>query len=578
MPNIFFQVLRRMRAPLITLILIYAIAVLGLVLIPGKDDQGQPYRMDFFHAFYFISYTATTIGFGEVPFPFTYLQRMWVVVCIYLSVIGWTFGLGTLFSILQDKSFQQAVQLARFAHKVRGLGEPFYLICGYGQTGRLLGKVLDTRGLGFVVLEQREDRINDVLFADYRFDVPVYAGNAANPEMLQTAGIIHPQCRGVLALTGDEQANLAIAITSYVLRPQMVSVCRAKSHAVAENMASFGTNRVINMFDAVGQRFRMALHAPQTSRLWSVLNSFPGEPLPPLVNPPRGHWVVVGYGRFGHAVRAALDAEGSTVMVIDLHAPDDLPGDAYIVGIGVDAATLKSAGLERAVGIVACTDHDANNLSAIATARQINPDLFVVARQNLTMNHLLFQSFKADVTVIRSQVVAQECLNAMTTPTLARFMELIRLSSEVWARALLREIESLCGTQVPDNWVVELNGNHQGAMYALMVNPTPPLELRHLLVDPHAPRHQLPCLPLLIIQNDNEILLPPPETPLYFGTRILFIGRTSARLAQQATVNQYRLIDYVRTGVEPPAGWLFRKLEARRNARQTKEDAVEMTG
>ncbi|PHV10127.1 potassium channel family protein [Chitinimonas sp. BJB300] len=567
MPNIFFLVLRRMRPPLITLVLIYAIAVLGLVLIPGKDDHGQPYRMDFFHAFYFISYTATTIGFGEVPFPFTYLQRMWVVVCIYLSVIGWAFGLGTLFSILQDKSFQQAVQLANFARKVRRLSEPFYLICGYGQTGRLLGKVLDARGFRFVVLENREERVNDVIFADYRFDVPVYAGNAANPDMLQTAGILHPQCQGVLALTGDEQANLAIAITAFVLRPQMISVCRAKSHAVAENMASFGTNRVINMFDAVGQRFRMALHAPQTNRLWSVLNSFPGELLPPLVNPPRGHWVVVGYGRFGRAVRAALDAEGSTVTVIDLFPPDDLPSDEYIVGVGVDAETLKSAGLERAVGIVACIDHDANNLSAIATARQIKSDLFVVARQNLTMNHVLFESFHSDVTVIRSQVVAQECLNAMTTPTLARFMELIRLSNEVWARALLREIESLCGKRVPDNWVVELDANHQGAMYALMVNPQPPLELRHLLVDPHAPKHQLPCLPLLILQNENEILLPPPETPLRFGDRILFIGHPSARLAQQATVNQYRLIDFVRTGVEPPAGWLFRKLDERRKLR-----------
>ncbi|SFZ70137.1 potassium channel family protein [Chitinimonas taiwanensis] len=564
MPNIFFLVLRRMRAPLITLILIYAISVLGLVLIPGVDSNGQPYRMDFFHAFYFISYTATTIGFGEVPYAFTYLQRMWVVVCIYLSVIGWAFGLGTLFAILQDKRFQQAVQLARFARKVRHITEPFFLICGYGQTGRLLGRQLEQRGLRFVVLENREERVNEVMFADYVFDVPAYAGDAASPEMLQLAGILHPQCRGVLALTGDEQVNLAIAISAYVLRPALVSVCRAKTHAVAENMASFGTNRIVNMFDAVGQRFRMALHAPQTSRLWSVLSAFQGEPLPPLVRPPRGHWVVVGYGRFGHAIRAALDAEGSTVTVIDLAPPDDLPRESCVVGLGVDAATLKSAGLERAVGIVACIDHDANNLSAIATARQLKPELFVVARQNLAMNHVLFDAFRADVTVVRSEVVAQECLRAMTTPTLARFMELIQLRSEVWAAALLREIDSLCAGTVPDNWVVELNSAHQGAMYALMMAPQPPLTLRHLLLDPHAPERQLACMPLLLIQSEQEILLPPPETALHFGDRLLFVGQPSARRDQQATVNQYRLIDYVRTGIEPPAGWLFRKLAERR--------------
>ncbi len=36
-----FLVLRRMRAPLIGLILIFAVSVLGLTLIPGQDANGQ---------------------------------------------------------------------------------------------------------------------------------------------------------------------------------------------------------------------------------------------------------------------------------------------------------------------------------------------------------------------------------------------------------------------------------------------------------------------------------------------------------------------------------------------------------
>lgn len=566
MPNIFFLVLRRMRAPLITLILIYAISVLGLVLIPGEDGNGQPYSMDFFHAFYFISYTATTIGFGEVPFPFTYLQRMWVVVCIYLSVIGWAYGLGTLFSILQDKRFQQAVLLARFSGAVRRLGEPFYIVCGYGQTGRRLCQVLEERGIRFVVLEPREERVTDVMLADYRFDVPAYSGDAGNPQMLQTAGILNPHCKGVLALTGDEEVNLAIAIAAYVLRPQLLSVCRAKSQAVAENMASFGANHVVNMFEAVGRRFRMALHAPQASRLWSVLSAFAGDPLPPLSQPPRGHWVVVGYGRMGHAIRAALLAEGSSVTVIDLSIPADLQAGQYVVGLGVDAHTLTLAGLEQAVGVVACTDHDANNLSAVATARQIRPSLFVVARQNASSNRVLFEAFKPDATAVRSEVVAQECLRAMVSPTLARFLELIQTRSEVWAGAVLREMEALCGDRVPESWVLTLNGQNQAACYALLLNPQPRLVLRHLLLDPQEHTLQLPCLPLLLIQGGEEILLPPPETPLMFDARILFIGRSEAHRAQEAVINQYRLIDYVRTGVVQPQSWLFRWWAARRLA------------
>jgi len=52
---VIFLILRRMRIPLIVLILVYAVAVLGYVMIPGVDDQGEPHRMSFFHAFYFVS-------------------------------------------------------------------------------------------------------------------------------------------------------------------------------------------------------------------------------------------------------------------------------------------------------------------------------------------------------------------------------------------------------------------------------------------------------------------------------------------------------------------------------------------
>ena len=40
-----FLILRRMRAPLITLIIIFTVSVFGLTLIPGQDADGQPYRM-----------------------------------------------------------------------------------------------------------------------------------------------------------------------------------------------------------------------------------------------------------------------------------------------------------------------------------------------------------------------------------------------------------------------------------------------------------------------------------------------------------------------------------------------------
>ena len=122
-----FLVMRRMRAPLITLIVIFSISVIGLTLIPGVDSEGRPAHISLFESFYFMSYTATTIGFGELPYPFTAAQRLWVTFAIYLSVVGWAYAIGSLLTLLQDQSFRQALALRRFTAKVARLRQPFLL-------------------------------------------------------------------------------------------------------------------------------------------------------------------------------------------------------------------------------------------------------------------------------------------------------------------------------------------------------------------------------------------------------------------------------------------------------------------
>ena len=114
--------------------------------------------MGFFDAFYVMSYTASTIGFGEIPYPFTYNQRMWVTISIYLTVVGWAYAIGSLLALLQERGFRQALALQHFTRKVRRLREPFLLIAGYGRTGELLARSLDALGRRFVVIDQRRRR------------------------------------------------------------------------------------------------------------------------------------------------------------------------------------------------------------------------------------------------------------------------------------------------------------------------------------------------------------------------------------------------------------------------------------
>ena len=132
------MILRRMRAPFLLLICVYSIAILGMVLIPGVDDNGDVWNMSFFHAFYFVSYTATTIGFGEIPYPLSDAQRLWALLIVYTSVTSWFYALGKTITLIQDKTFRVAIIQSRFKRNVEIIRRPFYLICGFGETGSAL--------------------------------------------------------------------------------------------------------------------------------------------------------------------------------------------------------------------------------------------------------------------------------------------------------------------------------------------------------------------------------------------------------------------------------------------------------
>ncbi|MGH3337395.1 MAG: NAD-binding protein, partial [Propionibacteriaceae bacterium] len=313
-----FLVMRRMRTPLIVLIAIFAVSTLGLTLIDGQDAQGRPWRMGFFDAFYFMSYTATTIGFGEIPHTFTYGQRMWVLVAIYLTVIGWAYALGSLLTLVQDKAFREALRLQRFSRRVAHLGEPFLLIAGYGRTGELLARSFDGLGRQLVIVDASESQIEALEMDTYQVDIPALASDARNPHTLAAAGLDHPLCEGVLAMTDDDEVNLAITMAAALLRPELQVVARTVSTVIADRMHAFGTPTVVNPFDRFGNHLRIALRAPASYQLLEWLEAGPGAPLPERGRPPMdGQWVVCGYGRFGREVIIDLRAEGLQVTVID---------------------------------------------------------------------------------------------------------------------------------------------------------------------------------------------------------------------------------------------------------------------
>jgi len=558
MSDILVLVLRRLRAPLITLISVYAISMFGLVLMPGTDPSGQPWRLSLFDAFYIMTYTATTIGFGEVPYPFSYAQRLWMTLSIYLSVVGWAYTLGSVFALTRHPAFKLALQRHRFERGVARMTDRFYVVCGYGQSGRRLVAALDRIGYGTVVLELDEQRARAHFVSDMQQQTALLIADARAPDVLLAAGIRMHHCLGLIALTGDDQINQAIVIGARALAKDCRLLARVKSNAVQEMLGEFGNVIVVNPFTSFGLNFGMALSKPDTLRLEEWITGVPGADPPARFVLPRGHWVIAGYGRFGHAVAQALAEAGLTWKAIDIDPAQC--GEDGIVGNSLAEEALRRAGIEEACGLIACTDVDASNLAVVTAARRCHKKLFVVVRQNQVGNRALIEAAHANMEFVQAQLMTNEVLQEMTTPLLNRFLLRARQQPNAWAAGLILRLREVIGDTVPYIWGVRIAPELVGVAHVFGERLEPPFALSHLIADPDKRSVKLPVVALMLSRGGKDILLPDVNMPLAKNDRIVFAGSQAVERLQRRTLADDVVIDYLRTGKEPPRTWLGRLL------------------
>lgn len=550
------MILRRLRRPLILIIVSFATATLGLTLAPGIDDQGNTWYMSIFEAFYVITYTASTIGFGEVPYPYSQAQRLWMTFSIYFTVIPWFYALGKIIALLQDASLRQAITAERFADSVRQIQEPFFVLCSYGQSASLLAKILDDKNMRVVVIEQNQECLNELELADTRNTILSLCADAKLTENLIRAGINNPYCSGVVTLTDNDDVNLAVAVAVKLLKPNLRVIARAERSDIAANMTSFRTDHVINPYELFGDQLAMRVHALGTYILHQWLTGVPGDTLPPPENPPRGNWLVCGYGRFGKAVVENLEREHLTTTIIEA-MPDLTECTTCIVGSGTEAKTLIEAGIQDACGIVAGTDNDINNLSIVMTAKELNPNLFLIVRKNNRNNGSLFKKFRADITMQPTDIIAHECLAHMLTPLLAEFLALVRDQDNQWANSLISKLVDAVGETVPETWTVTIDVKGAIAVNEYIEGGMI-VKLENLMQDPANREKDLELVPLLLVRNGDTMLVPDRETVVVNGDQILFCGTYDAKSALPSSLNNSKSFNYIMSGLEVPDSSVWR--------------------
>lgn len=537
-----FILMRRMRWPLVIVLSVLSFDAFGLSLIPGQDDNGNVYYMTLFECFYFMSYMASTIGFGEYPYSLTTAQRLWVTFSIYTAVLAWGYALGSLLSLMGDRAFRDAIALQRFVRQVRQLREPFLIIAGYGQMGQRVAETLDLQGRRLVVIDSDPKALASLASGRLSVDVPGIDGDARHPDTLNMAGLNHPYCEGVLALTHNDAVNLSVVMSVQLLRPEVPIYARVDDRISAETMRDFGAEGIINPFDRYGSYLVLRLQRPLTYQLVQWLMAPYGTSRTRRPRKVRsGRWVVVSDEAFGDEITRDLNSAGfETTLYRDT---DELPD------------------FKDVVGLVAGTCEESRNLAVAARARLQHPDIFLSVRASSEATRELLTAFDPDSIFIPAQLTAQEALARVVTPDFWSFIQHSFSQDEAWSKSLLNRLVTRCGEGSPTSFRVVIDKSHAPGVAAWLMHHT--LTIGDLFRHPFDREHPVAAVPLILTRDSQDQFLPGDDVELQVGDEVVMAGRFCAFDDLQETLFQRATVQYVATGEIVPNTWIFRKLSSR---------------
>jgi Trk K+ transport system NAD-binding subunit len=505
--------------------------MLGFLLIPGMDSNGNTYHMTIFDAFYFISYTATTIGFGELPYAFTYPQRMWVSISIYLTVLGWFYSIGSLLALFRDSLFIQELEKAKFLRQIKNLNEKFIVVLGYNQvTRKIITKALN-QGLRTVVIEKDRIKINNLILENFTPTVPVLFSESYSVKVLEAAGIKKRNCKAIVSLLEDDALNLKITLIAKTLNKNIKVAVKSTTTNHTENLKDLNAEVVINPFSIISSEINMALSAPNLFKLEKWLYGIDdlNATLPIF---PKGLYIICGYGRMGRKIFEKLTDTNVEVKLIELHknkdrkfTPDEM--SHLVFGNADDKELLLDIGIKEAVAIVAATDDDTTNLSILATAKKLNHSIVTIVRENDILDDFLFKNANINHIFTPSKILVNKVTNALVNPLSDKFLKMIIKKDNEWASKLvsrlLKEIDAK-----PLLLEVEINESSSPQIFKhLQLNKTAYLSL--LGISLHNKEHKNNIVPLLL-QRENDIILTPEwENDIKIGDKILLACDSHAK-------------------------------------------------
>lgn len=150
-----------------------------------------------------------------------------------------------------------------------------------------------------------------------------------------------------------------------------------------------------------------------------------------------GHVIICGFGRNGSNAAKELKRDGVPFVIIDndenvLQALlSDYDNLRVVKGDATEESVLSFAGVERASALIASIPDDANNVFITLTAREMNPNLRIIARANKESSEQKLLRAGANSVVMPDAIGGHYMATLVNRPQVVEFLDMINGVGEV---------------------------------------------------------------------------------------------------------------------------------------------------
>ena len=162
---------------------------------------------------------------------------------------------------------------------------------------------------------------------------------------------------------------------------------------------------------------------------WELVSTFGQRRLTRKMSKLHDHYIICGSGRVGsHLIRDLLSANESFVVIENDQqraAEFSQRGVNVLVSDATLEESLRDVGVEHARGLAACLPNDADNVYVVLTARDLNPNLRIVARAAEEQAEAKLLRAGANHVVAPTIIGGHRMAVALTKPAVSEFMDSI---------------------------------------------------------------------------------------------------------------------------------------------------------